>query len=258
MTDAVAPDWGPGPVLDCPTVRAPKNSAALLLALVTLVALAACGSSDDFFEREKKLYSQFDEELIIRHFFHDKKGGFFVDVGCSTPTENSTTYYLEKHLGWSGIGIDALQEHAEAWKRERPNSRFFAFLVGEHSDEMGTFYRSAITGLSSTQQHRQVTIDGKTYTVDGQEIQVPTITLTKLLDDLGVKKIDFLSMDIELSEPQALAGFDIERFAPELVCIEAGQEIRPQLLDYFGKHGYERIDEYLSRDKANWYFRRKA
>ena len=25
--------------------------------------------------------------------------GFFADVGCAWPVRNSTTYYLEKHLG---------------------------------------------------------------------------------------------------------------------------------------------------------------
>jgi hypothetical protein len=229
-----------------------------VVSLLALLSLGACTPSDDFFEHEQKRYSQFDEELIIRHFFEDREDGFFVDVGCSTPTENSTTYYLEKHLGWSGIGIDALPEHAEPWKRERPRSRFFSFLVSDRSDEMGTFYRSAVTGLSSTEQNREITIEGKSYTVEGEEMQLPTVTLTKLLDDLGVEKIDFLSMDIELSEPPALAGFDIERFAPELVCIEAGRPIRQQLLDYFDQHGYERIDEYLERDKANWYFRPKG
>jgi hypothetical protein len=235
-----------------------RTAKPVVFPLLALLALYACSPADDFFEREKKLYSQFDEELIIRHFFEDREGGFFVDVGCSTPTENSTTYYLEKHLGWTGIGIDALPEHAEPWRRERPGSRFFSFLVSDRSDEMGTFYRSAVTGLSSTEQNRKITIEGKDYTVEGQEMQLPTVTLTKLLDDLGVTNVDFVSMDIELSEPPALAGFDIERFAPELVCIEAGQPVRQQLLDYFDQHGYERIDAYLERDKANWYFRPKG
>ena len=81
---------------------------------------------------------------------------------------------------------------------------------------------------------------------------------TKLLDDNGIEKIDFLSMDIESAEPDALAGFDIERFQPELVCIEATPGIRKQLLEYFGAHGYERIDRYLEYDKINWYFKAKT
>ena len=52
-----------------------------------------------------------------------------------------------------------------------------------------------------------------------------------------------------------LAGFDIERFRPELVLIEARGDNQPVLMDYFTRHGYERIDAYFERDPLNWYFR---
>ena len=53
---------------------------------------------------EKRRYSTYDEELIIRDYFRDRRGGFFVDVGCAWPIKASNTYYLEKHLSWTGIG----------------------------------------------------------------------------------------------------------------------------------------------------------
>jgi len=61
-------------------------------------------------------------------------------------------------------------------------------------------------------------------------------------------------MDIEGSEPAALRGFDIERFKPELVCIEASKSIRTEIQAYFAAHGYERIDKYLAYDMVNWYY----
>ena len=87
-------------------------------------------------------------------------------------------------------------------------------------------------------------------------ITVPTITLNKVLDDRGIEKIDFLSMDIEGAEPMALAGFDIQRFRPRLVCIEAhtSPEQEQQLMKYFEVNGYQRLDEYLDHDIVNWYF----
>ena len=54
-------------------------------------------------------YSQGEEETLIRAFFKDRTGGFFLDVGASHFQKDSTTYYLEKHLGWRGIAIDALE-----------------------------------------------------------------------------------------------------------------------------------------------------
>lgn len=61
-------------------------------------------------------------------------------------------------------------------------------------------------------------------------------------------------MDIEGSEMPALAGFDIDRFHPELVCVESRPKNREALLAYFKGHGYRQIEKYLNYDTANWYF----
>jgi hypothetical protein len=84
---------------------------------------------------------------------------------------------------------------------------------------------------------------------------VPTTTLNRVLEKAGLTKIDFLNMDIELSEPKALAGFDIDRYRPELVCIEAQPETRQQILDYFAEHNYRLIGKYLRVDPTNLYFK---
>ena len=62
-----------------------------------------------------------------------------------------------------------------------------------------------------------------------QEIKVPTVTIDDLLERNGVEKIDFLSMDIEGFQLTALKGFDIQRYRPELVCIEAYRPDRPEI-----------------------------
>ena len=93
---------------------------------------------------------------------------------------------------------------------------------------------------------------------DVVELSVPTITLNDLLDGQGVTSIDFLSMDIELSEPQALAGFDIHRFRPALVGIEVHLEVRQQILNYFAEHDYVIVGAYLWADTENLYFRGAA
>jgi FkbM family methyltransferase len=200
---------------------------------------------------EKPLYSQSKEELVIRNFFKDRRQGFFVDVGCASPIANSNTYYLEHHLGWTGIGVDALAEYAPAWKQKRPGSRFFAFLVSDHSDTVDTFYRSELRGISSVQK-RNIAPGGDA--VKWEEMKVPTTTLNKLLDQNGVTRIDFLNMDIEGHEPPALAGFDIDRFKPELVCIEAKPENREKIMKYFTDHRYRRLKRYIPYDEVNYYF----
>jgi FkbM family methyltransferase len=204
---------------------------------------------------EERLYSNFDEELIIRDFFQDRRDGFYLDVGCARPVKGSNTYYLEKHLGWTGIGVDALEEYAAAWKKERPNSRFLRHLVSDRSDVTEKFFRSYGRGLSSTDQKWA---SGKAFGVDfpTEELLLTTITLDDLLDREGVTKVDLLSMDIEGHEPKALAGFDIERFRPELVVVEGQPKSsnKRKIARYFKQHGYQRIEKYRPFDKVNDYY----
>jgi len=204
--------------------------------------------------QKKELYSQHNEELIIRDFFQDRRQGVFLDVGCAWPKKYNNTYFLESELGWSGIGVDALPEYAEAWKSERRNSRFFNYMITDHSGSIEKFFRAELPGISSVAPRKTFSRKKVKY----EEIRVSTITLTKLLEDAGVERIDLLSMDIEGHEPTALAGFDIDRFRPALVCIEvyhAGQET---LGTYFAAHGYERIERYVAHDGANQYFTPKT
>ena len=198
---------------------------------------------------EQKLYSQGNEELIIRDILQDKKNGIFLDVGCSTPIANNTTYYLEKHLGWSGISIDALPEHAPAYKEERPNSKFFSYIVTDHSESTEEFFRvTAVTGLSSTDKDRSMIKNLKK-----EKLLLPTITLNDLLERNGVTAIDFMSLDIEGGAPKALAGFDIDKYQPKLVCIEA-PGLEEFIEKYFTDHDYARIDKYRKYDHVNWYY----
>jgi FkbM family methyltransferase len=201
----------------------------------------------------RPLYSHGNEEIIIRDFFQDRRKGFFLDVGCGHPIDDSNTYYLEERLGWSGIGVDALPEMAAKWRRNRPASRFFNYIVTDHADTVDPFYRAELRArdISSIQKPER---DPSGNPVGSEEIRVPTITLTKLLERQGISKIDLLSMDIEGSEPLALAGFDIERFKPALACVEAKPGNRERILRYFSTHHYHRIETYRRYDEMNYYF----
>src|SRR5512139_1661416 len=97
--------------------------AALAIALGVLAASAGCqqGAPKDILTNGKKKFSQFNEELIIRHFFDDRRGGTFVDVGAWHYRDGSTTYYLESHLGWSGIAVDAQDSVRKGYLDHRPH-----------------------------------------------------------------------------------------------------------------------------------------
>lgn len=205
----------------------------------------------DILSQERK-YSVGPEELIIRDFFQDRRGGFYLDVGCAWAVNYSNTYYLEKELGWTGIGIDALDDFAEGWAKDRPNSMFRNYLVTAESGGEGVFYKSSSMGLSSTNEKWA---EGELFGFNEEavEVRVPMISLNDLLDKEGVTKVDLISMDIEGHEAEAFAGFDIDRFAPELLVIEGSD---PDVENYLRTHGYEQIERYIKLDPLNRYYQR--
>ena len=195
--------------------------------------------------------SENDEEWILREALQDRRGGVFVDVGASHFQQYSNTYFLEKELGWSGVAIDPIESFAADYAAHRPRTRFVPLFVADRSHALVKFFVNPNQTLVSSSDAEFTRRWGK----DVSTIDVRTITLDDLLVELGVTQVDFLSMDIELSEPKALAGFSIRKFRPVLVCIEAHAEVRQAILDYFARNGYVPIARYLRADERNLWFK---
>lgn len=189
------------------------------------------------------------EEWIVRDFFQDRRGGVFLDVGASHYRRFNNTYFLETSLGWSGLAVDALEEFADGYARHRPRTKFVAMFASDVADSSVRFFVADENLVSSASEAHTAK-----YGAPGTPRDVPTTTLTSLLDQTNIPRIDFMSMDVELAEPKALAGFDIERFRPALVCIEAHAAVRQQILDYFDSHDYVIVGKYLRIDPHNLYF----
>lgn len=199
-------------------------------------------------------HSEYAEEWIVRDFFEDRRDGVFVDVGAGNYLRNSNTYYLETALGWRGVAFDAQPQFAAAYTQHRPRTTFVpAFISNRTGDTARLFLSQFSTEVASAAQ--QFTERWGAF-AGTKEMQ--TITLNDALDALKIDAATFVNMDIELYEPKALAGFDIARFHPELVCVEAHPEVRQAILSYFQAHDYELVGKYLRVDMWNLYFMPKG
>jgi FkbM family methyltransferase len=197
-----------------------------------------------------KLYSQGDEELLVRDFFQDRRAGLFVDVGASHYKDGSTTFYLEERLGWSGLAVDANRAFAAEYAQHRPRTRFFAYFVGDHEEAAHPFFIPELADVLASGDPDYVA----KFQLHAREERVPAVTLDGLLTREAVTHVDFLSMDIEAGEPAALAGFDVRKYTPALVCIELQTETAPAIRRYFELNGYEELKGYALLDSINGYF----
>jgi hypothetical protein len=73
-------------------------------------------------EKIDENYSQVMQDIFVLSCLNGKRDGFFLEIGCNHPTENSNTYLLESKYNWKGISIDIIEN--EDFRKFRKSSYF--------------------------------------------------------------------------------------------------------------------------------------
>jgi FkbM family methyltransferase len=151
------------------------------------------------------------ESRRVWQYFNCSPNGFFVDVGANHPTKGNQTWYLEQQ-GWTGLLIEPHPEYAAMLRAQRPRSRTFQVCVGSPR-QVGTvdFY------LGGRRSSPNPDVD---VAEEGQRLKIPLTTLDAVLKEASVTRIDFLSLDVEEMELDALDGLDLHQWSPQLILIE--------------------------------------
>jgi hypothetical protein len=200
-------------------------------------------------------YSAHLEEWIVRDFFQDMRGGVFADIGAWKWKDENNTLALEQQLGWSGIAVDAVADYAQDWRANRPRSQFVVAFIDSVDGQPRTMDVPMLAPqIASAHDNDNMHRTYAAYEGKVRKVHSTSATLDTVLDRANIAKLDFLSLDIELQEPAALAGFSVARFRPRLVCVEAHPPARQQIIDYFSRHDYAVVGRYLRLDSSNLYF----
>jgi FkbM family methyltransferase len=176
-------------------------------------------------------YAQHGEDLILWRFFGGRREGMFVDVGAHDGITFSNTYLLEQQ-GWRGVCIEPNPDvYPTCWVNRRKSVCIMS-AVGER-EGIATLHRD-VSGLFAS-------LVSALPVLEVDRISVRTHTLDGLLDGLEwvVPKIDFISIDVEGMELAVLRGFDVARWQPRVLIIEANtDDARAELVHYMGTLGY--------------------
>ena len=165
----------------------------------------------------KKSYSMLGEDLIVNNFFKNKTNGFYVDVGCYHPIDGNNTHLLFKN-GWSGINIDLNKISIDLFNIARKNDENFRVAVSNKSKKIKFYYRKKINMLNTINKNFANSSFKKGYSID--YIQARTLSSILKESKLKNKKIDFLNIDIEGNEINALKTLDFKIYRPKLICVE--------------------------------------
>jgi FkbM family methyltransferase len=166
-------------------------------------------------------YAEVETDKYIREkfFLDENENMVMIEVGGGPPE----FYSMSKHFrdsGWRAISIDPnpkfVQQHKTlgneiyqyACSNECKNSKFTI---------VNTSWDQSLNGISYSSLGLKYSLDKEH---DLEEIDVQVVTLNKLLNDLKIKKIDFLSVDTEGWELEVLQGLDTDTYNIKIILLE--------------------------------------
>ena len=189
---------------------------------------------------KKKSYSMDGEDIFIVEYFRKKKNGFYIDVGCYHPIHRNNTYLLHKN-GWSGINIDIHQFSIDLFNFLRPNDINLNYAVSDQNGMVEMFYQKKLSQLSTIdEQQAQMSFQGNI-----KKSKIKSLSLDAILEktNLTETKIDLLDIDVEGADLRVLKGFTIEKFKPELICVEIHKKDikNSEVYKYLSNFSYELV-----------------
>jgi FkbM family methyltransferase len=193
------------------------------------------------------------DEYINNKFFKNKHNGVFLDIGAHDGIIYSNTCFFEKELGWKGICLEPIPEVYEQLIRNR-NSVCIKGCATYDGIKAKDFLRitgplEMLSGLidSYDSEHverieRQLTEYGGHYEV----IRVPCFNINEILNEYGISRIDFLSLDTEGGEYHLLQNIDFDRFKIDVIAVEDNYHKYP-FVEFLTEKGYF-LDARLEQD----------
>ena len=164
-------------------------------------------------------YAQNAEDIRVWRAFQDldPAGLTYIDVGANEPRHLSITASLYDQ-GWRGLLIEADPDHAQELRIHRPQDTVIECAASDQDGTL-TFHRVPGTGLGTLAANEAQAAADRGF--DTETFEVPTRKLSAILDEHSVSDIHFMSIDVEGAEASVLAGLDLNRHRPWVLCVEA-------------------------------------
>ena len=157
------------------------------------------------------------EDLIIQNYLKNINNGFYVDAGCYHPLHLSNTYLLHKR-NWSGINIDISQFSIDLFNFLRPNDLNIYSAVSNTDRDVTIYFQKKISQLNTIYKE----ISKKRMQGKIQEKNIKSQKLNTILNKSKFinRKIDFLNIDLEGADYEALQSLDFNIYRPKVICVE--------------------------------------
>jgi len=156
------------------------------------------------------------DKFIIHNIFHEKKNGYFLDIGASNGISENNTYLFEKYYGWKGICCEPDPRDVMELCKNRTchivNCPIYKTTGALINFEL--HWANHLSGISGYQLENY-------RSIDSDIIHMTTLSLTDCLKRLNAPTaIDYMSLDTEGSEYEILSTFDFDTYKISYIGLE--------------------------------------
>jgi FkbM family methyltransferase len=163
-------------------------------------------------------YAQNLEDHHLALLFPDVTDGTYVDVGGGHPVADNVSFHAYLR-GWQGLIVEPQEDLARLYAGVRPRGRQDTSRPGRAVGQIDFHVVEGFHGLSSAVAANAERARG--YGAATRVVRKEVMPLSVLIDRAGLTAIQFLKIDVEGAEPDALAGLDLTRHRPQVILVEA-------------------------------------
>jgi len=222
---------------------AAASNSALEKAILAKVPQSYQGDCLRLVRGELFTYAQAWQDWYMFHNLFSRKAwgeGYYVDVGADDPVWISNTLFFDRCLGWKGLCFEP-QSKFHAGFRQHRTCEVMPTCVASSNVTINLIGEGGTAMLASANEVIAAAAKGA---------KTATFTCTILADELRkrqIKHVDFISIDIEGSEPSVIAGFPFDEIRVDNWLVEVNK-LEQRVVDaYFARSGYVNSQTLLNR-----------
>ena len=194
--------------------------------------------------KNARFYSQSQEDrALFMNYFKSPTicGGTYVEIGALDGIRYSNTKFFEDNLDWGGVLIEAHPDNAKKLIRNRSSSK--NHIISEAVCPDGQNYvnftgSKAVGGIwdEMSDGHKQHFFSGS----KPETVQVPCRPIGRMLNEAGIKAVDFFILDVEGAELMVLETMDWS-ISVKVFVVEMGRgEKDKKVIDLLASKGYKK------------------
>jgi FkbM family methyltransferase len=162
-------------------------------------------------------YAQNFEDVMLWRALKGVGEGFYVDVGAWHPEMDSVTRHFYE-TGWRGINVEPNPDALSLLLRARPRDINLGVAVGARKGK-ACFHAFKESGLSTLD--RAVATGHRSLGLEEAQFSVEVVSLNAIFKKHAPNTVHFLKIDCEGSEGNVINAFNLVRFRPWVILVEA-------------------------------------